>query len=124
MATELKVELREHIGQRNVNLGGNKIEVDVNLDQFSIMVNGKEVGLVCKKPGSPINFLPPANVFPKEARETIAAAVKAELAKSGETADRKTFHPPSDEAVAAANEAIAKQAAAESGDDEDDDSNL
>jgi hypothetical protein len=124
MATELKVELRDHVGQKSVKFGDEQIEVDIDFAQSSIMVNGKEIGLVCKKPGSPINFLPIANVFPPEARKKIAEAVKSELEKADGGSDRKVFDPPSEEAVAAANAAIAKQAAAENGDTPADETNL
>lgn len=110
---ELKVELLEHVGQKNINFGGDKIEVDVDFKQYVILVNGKEVGLVCQADKSPVNLLPSANVFPVEVREQIAEAVKVELAKRHGETDRKTFHPPSNEAVAAANAAIAAQRARE-----------
>jgi hypothetical protein len=119
---ELNVTLKAQVGEKkHPQLG--KIEVPLN--QYSIKVNGKQIGLVCKAPGSPINFLPIANNFPLEVREKIAELVKAELVKlNGDTANRNVFQPPSQESVDEASALIAKMAKQESGDDEDDDSNL
>lgn len=123
---KLDVELREIVGQKIVMIGGKKTEVDVKFDQFSIMVNGSEIGLVCKAPGSPVNFLPIANNYPLDARNEIAELVKAELAKreSGDVVPRPVFQPPSQESVDAASAAMAKMEAAENGDAEPDESNL
>jgi hypothetical protein len=86
---DLTVDLVPHIGQQNHPLVG---EHDVVFDQYSIMVGGgqftaatgrkrMEIGLVCKAPGSPINFLNASNRFPVAVLDVIAKVVEQKLAE-------------------------------------------
>ncbi len=120
---ELNIELKPMVGEkRHRQLG----VIEVSLDQFSIKVNKKQIGLVCKKPGSPINFLPIANNYPLDVREKIAEAVKAELAKlDGGVSERNVFQPPSQESVDEASAMLARIEAKENvGDADADETNL
>jgi hypothetical protein len=118
---ELKVELKPMVGQKNTKHFG---VVDVPLDQYSIKVNKKQIGLVCAKPGSPINFLPVANNLPKSARDQIADVVKVELEKLHGAGERKTFDPPSQESVDEADRMAKRAAAGEDSLDDGEDENL
>lgn len=105
---------------------------------YSVMLSGDcfanstrkrmEIGIVAEKPGSPINFLPPANAYPKEIRDQFAEMARAKLAeklaaKGLTDTNRDSTDPPTVEDIEKTNELLAKVANNEQ-DSEDDESSL
>ena len=101
---------------------------------YSVMLGGDvfanstrkqmEIGIVAEKPGSPINFLPPANGFSKEDRAQFAEMARAKLveklaAKGIVDTDRGLTDPPSLEDIEKTNGLLAKMANNEQDSDED-----
>jgi len=121
MANKLDIELRRHTGTRNHIVGNKQVEVEVKFNQYSILVNGIEMGLVGSNPGEPVNLLAQANIYQKDDQDRIAEIVKAKLIDEEKIAGepRFTAYPPTNEQVAAANEAITNQAAKENSLDDD-----
>jgi len=97
MATELEIELKPQIAQQFVRELGK--EIDIEVGQYSVVVNGREVAYVCYADGSPINFLPAANHWPANVLKQIADAARSELTRLHGESERKSFDPPSQEVV-------------------------
>jgi hypothetical protein len=70
---DLQVELIKPKAQE-FNRELNKV-VDVDVKQYTIMVDGKGLGYVCQAEGLPINWLPLANVYSQETLSQLEAKV-------------------------------------------------
>jgi hypothetical protein len=121
---DLQVELIKPKAQE-FNRELNKV-VDVDVKQYTIMVDGKGLGYVCQAEGLPINWLPVANAYSRETLDQLEVKVNAELVKlHGETAGGRSATPPlSQESVDEAIEIAAKMAEQENSVDGPDQDNL
>ena len=101
-------------------------EIDIDVKQYTIMVDGKGLGYVCQAEGLPINWLPVANAYSRETLDQLEVKVNAELVKlHGETAGGRSATPPlSQESVDEAIEIAAKMAEQENSIDGPDQDNL
>lgn len=130
---DFEIELRPMIGKKHEP--SIQAEVDVPLNQYQIILSGQvmgqsprkaiQIGLVCKAPGSPINYLPQANIWSKEQRAKFSEEIVRQLAVINQSAglvdsNRKSFDPATDEEIDQANELIAKLADSDEDDSEDD----
>ena len=122
---ELQVELRKQIAEE-FNRELNKV-IKIDVKQYSIIVDGKEIGMVCQANGLPINWLPIANGYQPEVLAELEKVVSAELIKlHGEASGVRPANAPIDqESVDEAIEIAAKMADRESSvEDPQDQSNL
>jgi hypothetical protein len=121
---ELTVALIKPKAERYSRDLGQVIEIDVK--QYTIMVNGKGIGYVCQANGLPINWLPVANAYPPEAIAKLNEAVNAELIRlhGPEAGNRPASTPDDQETVDKALEIAAKFANRESLAESPDDQNL
>lgn len=94
--------------------------IDVDVKQYTILVNGKSVGYVCEANGLPINWLPIANAYQPEVLAKLEEAINADLIKRhGEKAGGRPANAPLDqESVEQAIEIAAKMADRENSIDE------
>lgn len=74
---ELVVELVKPKAERYDRALQQVIEIDVK--QYTILVNGKGIGYVCQANGLPINWLPIANAYQPDVIRKLSDAVNAEL---------------------------------------------
>lgn len=121
---ELKVELIKPKAERYDRALQQVIEIDVK--QYTIMVNGKGIGYVCQANGLPINWLPIANAYPPEVIRKLSDAVNAELIRlHGPAAGNRPVGMPDDqETVNKALEIASQMANRENSVEGPDDQNL
>lgn len=121
---ELVVELIKPKAERFDRTLNQIIEIDVK--QYTIIVNGKGIGYVCQANGLPINWLPMANAYPPEALAKLNEAVNAELVRlhGPEAGNRPANTPDDQETVDKAIEIAAKMADRENSVEGPDDQNL
>jgi len=121
---ELTVELIKPKAERYDRALQQVIEVDVK--QYTIMVNGRGIGYVCQANGLPINWLPVANAYQPDVIRKLSDAVNAELIRlHGPAAgDRPVGMPDDQETVDKALEIAAKFADRENSVEIPDDQNL
>lgn len=121
---ELVVGLMKPKAERYDRALGQVIEIDVK--QYTILVNGKGIGYVCQANGLPINWLPIANAYPPEAIAKLNEAVNAELVRlHGPDAGNRPSNTPDDqETVDKALEIASQMANRENSVEGPDDQNL
>lgn len=121
---ELQVELVKPKAQKFNRVLNKAIDIDVK--QYTIMVDGKGIGYVCQANGLPINWLPIANAYPPEAIAKLNEAVNAELVRiHGPDAGNRPSNTPDDqETVDKALEIASQMANRENSVEGPDDQNL
>lgn len=121
---ELQVELIKPKAQK-FNRELNKA-IDIDVKQYTIMVDGKGIGYVCQANGLPINWLPIANAYPPEAIAKLNEAVNAELVRrhGPEAGNRPASTPDDQETVDKALEVAAQFADRENSVEGPDENNL
>lgn len=121
---ELVVELIKPKAERYSRELGQVVEVDIK--QYTILVNKKGLGYVCEANGLPINWLPLANVYQPDVIRKLSEAVNAELIRlHGPAAGNRPVGMPDDqETVDKALEIAAKFADRENSVEGLDDENL
>ena len=94
---DLQVELiKPSFKEFNRELGK---EVETDLKQYTIMVDGSGIGYVCQENGLPINWLPVANVYSDEVLAKLEEKVNTELVNlHGDKAGGRSANPPLDQA--------------------------
>lgn len=100
--------------------------VEVDLKQYTILVDGKGIGYVCQDNGLPINWLPVANAYPLDALKKLSEAVNADLVRrhGAEAGNRPVNLPDDQETVDKAIEIAAQMADRENSVESPDDQNL
>ena len=121
---EVVVELVKPKAERYDRALQQVIEIDVK--QYTIMVNGKGIGYVCQANGLPINWLPVANAYQPDVIRKLSDAVNAELIRlhGPEAGNRPVGMPDDQETVDKALEVAAKMADRENSVEGPDDQNL
>lgn len=90
-----KIELRPHIAQQRIDIGGKEHVIDVDHKQCYVLVDGKQVGWYCGLKDQPNKFL--AFILPLP--DAVQAEIAAEVAKLTGGVQKYAAPPPDEHEV-------------------------